>query len=127
MIYFSDLEINVSEDVTDDVDLKATLQSIRQTLKRYERVYVDDIDNPSSQIVSSKEMNELPPWWNCMCNITKLNVVLKYIFFNNVSVVMIRIDVFFMKLVFFSPMYIFTLTNICSSATFFTSYFFLSS
>lgn len=61
MIYFSDLEINVSEDVTDDVDLKATLQSIRQTLKRYERVYVDDIDNPSSQIVSSKEMNELPP------------------------------------------------------------------
>lgn len=61
MIYFSDLEINVSEDVTDDVDLKATLQSIRQTLKRYERVYVDDIDNPTSQIVSSKEMNELPP------------------------------------------------------------------
>lgn len=97
MIYFSDLEINVSEEVADDVDLKATLQSIRQTLKRYERVYVDDTDNPSSQIVSSKEMNELPPWWNCMCNITKLNVVLKYIFFNNVSVVMIRIDVFFMK------------------------------
>lgn len=50
MIYFSDLEINVSEEV-DDVDLKATLQSIRQTLKRYERVYVDDTDNPSSQIV----------------------------------------------------------------------------
>lgn len=61
MIYFSDLEINVSEEVADDVDLKATLQSIRQTLKRYERVYVDDTDNPSSQIVSSKEMNELPP------------------------------------------------------------------
>lgn len=61
MIYFSDLEINVSEEVADDVDLKATLQSIRQTLKRYERVCVDDIDNPSSQIVSSKEMNEFPP------------------------------------------------------------------
>lgn len=61
MIFFSDLEINVSEDATDDVDLKATLQSIRQTLKRYERVYVDDTDNPSSQIVSTKEMNELPP------------------------------------------------------------------
>lgn len=61
MIYFSDLEINVSEEVADDVDLKATLQSIRQTLKRYERMYVDDIENPSSQIVSSKEMNELPP------------------------------------------------------------------
>lgn len=123
MIYFSDLEINVSEEVADDVDLKATLQSIRQTLKRYERVYVDDIENPSSQIVSSKEMNELPPWWNCMCNITKWNVVLKYIFFNKVSVVMIRIDVFFMKSVYVH----FTLTNICSSATFFTSYFFLSS
>lgn len=51
MIYFSDLEINVSEEVADDVDLKATLQSIRQTLKRYERVCVDDTDNPSSQIV----------------------------------------------------------------------------
>lgn len=60
----------------------------------------------------------------------KINVVfLKYIFFNNVSVVMIRIDVLFMKSVFFSPMYNFTPTkwNICSSATFFTSYFFLSS
>lgn len=61
MIYFSVLGVNVSVGVADDVDLKATLESIRQTLKRYERVCGDNIDNPSSQTVSSKEINALPP------------------------------------------------------------------
>lgn len=68
MIYFSVLGVNVSVGVADDVDLKATLESIRQTLKRYERVCGDNIDNLSSQTVSSKEINALPPWWNFMCN-----------------------------------------------------------
>lgn len=61
MRYFSVLGVNVSVGVADDVDLKATLVSIRQTLKRYERVCGDNIDNPSSQTVSSKEINALPP------------------------------------------------------------------
>lgn len=61
MIYFSVLGVNVSVGVADDVDLKATLESIRKTLKRYERVCGDNIDNPSSQTVSSKEINALPP------------------------------------------------------------------